>query len=132
MEEKERPQLENEGWQFFESQQSRFMFTKRNAVNSIIIRRIVWQWTAPHRKAQRTGLIALLLAHFRPQLKSHHTAGVKKKKRRAQELKRPLCVRNDIRHGPIEDLPMTFKVSSPLPLENHRKQSHLQLWFGCN
>ncbi len=54
------------------------------------------------------------------------------RKRKAQVLKRPPCVGNDIRHGPIEeDLPVTFKLSTPLPLVNRRRrQSHLWLQFG--
>lgn len=58
-------------FKFFESQQTMFVFTGGNVVCSIM----------SMGTAQYTGLIAVLLAHFRPQLKSHHTAGGKEKER---------------------------------------------------
>lgn len=70
--------------------------TGRNAACVIMNRGGVCQWAALHRKAQYTGLIAVLLAHFRPQLKSHCTAGGVGNKRRAQVLKRPPCGSNNI------------------------------------
>lgn len=106
------------------------MLTGRNAVCPIMTEGSVCQCTALHRKAQCTGLIAPLLAHFQPQLKPHHTPGGKEKE--GLKYLRGLRVwSNDIRHGPIEEnLTVTFKVSSPLLL-NHRKRSHLWLRFGC-
>lgn len=114
----------------FRGQQSRTMLTGRNAVCPIMTEGSVCQCTALHRKAQCTGLIAPLLAHFQPQLKPHHTPGGKEKEG-LKHLRGLRVWSNDIRHGPIEEnLPVTFQVSSPL-LVNHRKRSHLWLRFGC-
>lgn len=131
MEEKEWPLLQNlHEVPLGGGGQSRTMLAGRNAVCSVMIKGSVCQCTALHRKAQCTGLIAPLLAHFSPRLKPHHTPGGKEKE--GLKYLRGLGMwGNDIRHGPIEEnLPVTFKVSSPLPV-NHRKRSHLYLRFGC-
>lgn len=60
--------------------------------------------SALHRKARCTGLIAPPVAHFRPQLKPHHTPGGKEKE--GLKYLRGLRVwSNDIRHGPIGEKP---------------------------